>query len=240
MHAKDVAKLLGGSIAVYVVMAACSAAVGPQGFAPDAGSNGVASPRDGSSGGESGSGVSFDALTDPIPTASANPNQSGTRLKASYYAGADGSKQFASWHDSQRNEDCYFQTAADGTTRCMPIAAAASYFADSKCTQPLALIYCFQPQPKYLSSTYSGVPSAPPAGVHLFQLGGAMAVTTIYEVTSVVTADGGVCSSGQATYACTAQPPSTLSYLQSVASLYSVGPELQPDAFVQATMQTEP
>src|SRR5258708_29782926 len=64
------------------------------------------------------------ASSPPVPSALADVNAGGTRLKANYYAGSDGSQQFLStFHDAQRNEDCAFAIAADGTTRCLPTAA---------------------------------------------------------------------------------------------------------------------
>ena len=117
MQAKEVGKMLAGSVAIYMIMAACSAAGGPQAFlSGDADASG-------SSGGTKGdgSGGVLDALTDPISEASADPSQSGTRLKLKYYAGADGSKLSAGLHDSQLNVDCYYSyPMSDGTLRCVP------------------------------------------------------------------------------------------------------------------------
>jgi hypothetical protein len=145
---------LGGSVTVYALMAACSAgskgkpgdhAVSTAGAAnhgiamasggvdasgdPTAGSSAVAT---------SGMGGIIGEMMDPVPDAEA---ESGSRLKAKYYVGADGSKQFAFiWRDTERNEDCSFQRAEDGSLRCLPPAGAApSYFADAACTQPVTL-----------------------------------------------------------------------------------------------------
>jgi len=159
MRARETIKVFGGSVAIYVIMAACSASSGPQansggdaGLARGGSSGGT--PSDGSSGGSGsessdGSGTDgsehddgpsiLDALTDPVSEASADANQSGSRLKATFYAGADGSKQAAGMHDSQLNVDCSFQMATDGTLRCLPANGQASiyYFSDSGCTQPV-------------------------------------------------------------------------------------------------------
>ena len=64
MRVNEVARLLGGSIAIYVVMAACSAASGPQGFTSNDGGG------SGSSGGQGGdgSGGLLDARTGLSPT----------------------------------------------------------------------------------------------------------------------------------------------------------------------------
>jgi hypothetical protein len=86
----------------------------------------------------------------PIASAMADINSGGSRLKANYYAGSDGSQQFlATFHDTMRNEDCAFSTASDGTIRCLPIAGGASgatvseysvYYADAACTQPVVAV----------------------------------------------------------------------------------------------------
>jgi hypothetical protein len=71
---------------------------------------------------------------------------SGTRLKAYWQTGADGSKQFAGyWFDSALKVDCSFGLRSDGKQRCMPtspivlFAATPSAFADAGCTVPLVL-----------------------------------------------------------------------------------------------------
>jgi hypothetical protein len=53
---------------------------------------------------------------------------------------SDGAKEFRGWHDTVRNEDCYFRLASDGKNRCMPPAAALSYFAESSCTTPITIL----------------------------------------------------------------------------------------------------
>jgi hypothetical protein len=61
---------------------------------------------------------------------------SGSRLKAKHYVGADGSKQFAGWYDSQLKADCWFQQV-NGKTVCTPTLWSSSYYADAACTVPL-------------------------------------------------------------------------------------------------------
>jgi hypothetical protein len=230
MRANEVTKMLGGSVAVYIVMAACSGGSGPQ------------SATTGDGGGSS-SGSMGDALTDPVPEAQADPNQSGTRLKVNYYAGADGSKQSAgSMHDSMRNEDCYFQNASDGTTRCMPTATHVDYYVDAACTQGLVLVSncAGTVKPTYVAGAI-GVPStypAPPAeSAHLFQLGSTTTVTTPY-LLSLNTAPPGACT--QFVYTCTAVSTAVWMAATADSTVYGVGAEVPPSAFVQASMRTEP
>ncbi len=85
--------------------------------------------------------------------------ENGSRLRARVYVGADGSRQFVGWRDTERQENCAFSTASDGKVRCLPqpVNQAASYFADASCTQPLATVFvsaCSQVE-KY-SAWYNG------------------------------------------------------------------------------------
>jgi hypothetical protein len=202
-----------GSIVVYLVVAACSAA-GPAGInsSLDGGSS------DGSSSGGDAPSL-LDALTDPVPSASADSNQSGTRLKVKYYAGADGSKAFAGFYDSQLKVDCYFGQAADGTTRCIPVPGATfvGYYADAACTQPLIAATAGCAQPAYASKSDTGCGAST---VHTFQVGSPFAGNSTYFLS------GATCSGPSPT-------PSGISY-------FSLGSEMAANSFVAATLQTEP
>jgi hypothetical protein len=98
--------------------------------------------------------------------ASASPLTSGSRLKGRYLAGADGSKLYVGFRDTQRNENCAF-AATDAGLRCLPLAYAGlgtlvpaelpldaipvavrtsvigGGFADASCTKPIS--YDFTP-----------------------------------------------------------------------------------------------
>jgi len=77
-----------------------------------------------------------DMMGEMVPEAKA---QSGSRLKARWYVGDDGSRQFLDWQDTELNTACSFTTGADGTLRCMPIggAAGAYYFSNATCSTRL-------------------------------------------------------------------------------------------------------
>ena len=237
MRANEVTKMLGGSIAIYVVMAACSAGSVPQSATGDGGGSSSGSMGDGS-----GSGTVLDVLTDPVTEAQADPNQSGTRLKVNYYAGADGSKQtYGNMHDSMRKEDCYFQTASDGTTRCFPLPTPMSYYSDAACTLGLVLLSnCAGTlKPAYVSGAI--LPSTYPGPAHLFPLGNATTVATAYQLSVIATApDAGVCGSAGLVYTCVPVSASTWAATTANATVYAVGAEIPPSAFVQATLQAEP
>jgi len=63
---------------------------------------------------------------------------SGSRLKAHYFVGADGSRQFRAWYDSQLDILCDWARATDGKTRCLPLVRldteTYTYWESSDCT----------------------------------------------------------------------------------------------------------
>ncbi len=81
---------------------------------------------------------------------------SGPRLRAKYYLGADGSKQFYTWHDNQRDEDCTYLRASDGKTRCLPVDYSiqfGTFFSDAACAQHMTVINgCAGATPKYAAN----------------------------------------------------------------------------------------
>jgi len=98
-------------------------------------------------------------MMDPVDDADAAPATSGTRLRARYYVGEDGSKQFVGWHDTKRDEGCGFGKAQDGKIRCLPnesSALALGYYADGGCTVPLFTTIgsgtCYATTAKYATS----------------------------------------------------------------------------------------
>lgn len=143
MRRNEVLRALVSGGLIYVVMAACSAS--SDGGGPVAGTGQDAGQLDGATGADgSGDGAGgapdamgdaladgskdssiLDALTDPVPDALADVTTSGSRLKAKWIVGADGSKQFRNWYDSQLGHDCYFNPASDGQTRCLPYGNVA-------------------------------------------------------------------------------------------------------------------
>jgi hypothetical protein len=132
----------------FVIVAACSAFEGsiitPDKPTPTSGA------EDGGAGGTSPLDASVAAGSSPapgkpkqpamgIPIPEAQAAESGTRLKARWYVGADGTRQWAfNWFDSERNEECSFQPATDGVLRCLPTGTAAiyTYYLDAECSQP--------------------------------------------------------------------------------------------------------
>lgn len=73
----------------------------------------------------------------PVPVTEAKANESGSRLKARWYAGADGSRQFVNWYDTELGTECYFQDIGDGVLRCLPSVTASVHYTDSACSRLL-------------------------------------------------------------------------------------------------------
>jgi hypothetical protein len=118
----------------------------PDASVPNDGGNGGSGGSGGGSGGSGGSGS--DGGTGAIADC---PNTSGSRLHPRFWGTSDGFRQFIGWHDSQRNEDCSFAAAADGTQRCMPNTNVSVnvFFSDLGCTKPIAQSPSCQP-PSYV------------------------------------------------------------------------------------------
>jgi hypothetical protein len=207
MKIESTMKLLIGSAVIYAVVAACGSGSG--GF--------MGGGRDG--------GGHGDAVS-PVPDAMADI-QSGSRLKAQYFAGTDGSKTFASMYDSQLKATCAFVTASDGSSRCFPTgltaAASTSYYSDSHCSQPILNIpsVCTAPPP-YV--TTFGTSCSGTTTFHIYPSG------SMFTLGADVYVGGG---SG-ATGSCIA-----VSAKDSTGTWYSVGAELPPSQFVEGTLQTD-
>lgn len=183
----DSVKLVSGSVAIYVVMAACSSASSPPpaplSAAPvgvigvtDAGevatndANGAPPSPDGALSGEASSDSAglLDAITNPVPPASADPYQSGTRLKANYLSGPDGSRQFVGWHDSLTGVDCEYGTASDGMMRCLPTGGQLAGYADAACTQAVASVPKGCAAPAFAKQPTPPVNGCGPTTLHLY------------------------------------------------------------------------
>lgn len=159
MHVGTSFKCFGGAVAIYVIMAACSSAPADTSYLnpPHGDGGGGADSANGSSGGL------LDALTDPVPDAKADPNTSGSRLKARRYVGEDGASQFIGWFDSQRAEICNFVDFLDGVLRCVPVwnGGSTDVFSDPGCTAPVKLAQIVHDcaKPKYTLATTVANPS---------------------------------------------------------------------------------
>ena len=222
MRGHELLRLLAGSAAIYVVMAACGGGGGSGGSTSHDG--GATSAGGGGAGDSSGS--ILDALTDPVPEAAADPNQSGSRLKVNVYVGADGSKLVTgSLHDTQLDVDCGYVLAADGSMRCLPSGAGWSgVFADPACTQPIAAVAKGCSAPAYARIAVPTGTCQTTTGAHVYSIGAPLGSAGAFYLT------------GQT---CSAYSGTPLSTLENDEDLYSVGNEVAASTFVQATVQPE-
>lgn len=251
MRIQQVLQFVGGSVAVYVAIAACGAA--KDGGASSLLDAGAAREEDGEIGDEKDapamleaalgdtsivadtSSSIVDALTDPVPKAAADPNASGTRLKVKYMAGADGSKQSIGLFDATLGVDCAYAYAADAKLRCLPVADSVvdplfsavvglgSYaFSDAACTMPLTSTVTVA-APKYLIATDSTIalPAGVPVAATRVFVAGAVYSGAVYSLTPTACA-----------HATTHLPPGS--------SYYSAGAEVLPPMFVAGTIMVEP
>ncbi len=109
-------------------------APGDTGTPSDAGTPGDAS--DAGAADAEGGAITFG---DPICTP-----RSGTRIKARFFQGAEGTRIFDSMYDSTLNVRCSPATTSDGTLRCLPVRdtnSSFTLFSDDKCTMPVTPNY---------------------------------------------------------------------------------------------------
>jgi hypothetical protein len=213
MKTRDAGLFLFGSALVYVAVAACTGSADRS--APRPTGAGAATPN-GSSGTSGRDSGLIDAIANPVPTAKADPT-SGSRLKAEYMIGDDGSKEYVPgvWFDTMRNEVCSFALAGDSQQRCLPQGGGASAFADASCTMPIIAVATGCTAPGYAVVVDSGTCGQAAGATHVHAVGAAANPTTLY-----------LQSGGQCFQAGTA----TAGY-----NYYAVGAEVPAAAFVSAS-----
>jgi hypothetical protein len=200
MKTDAVLKYLLGAGAVYAVVAACGSGSG------------------GLMGGDGG----HDGMS-PVPDAMADLNESGSRLKAQYFNGSDGSKMFSNMYDTKLKVQCTYATASDGTSRCLPTGLGTvsntNYYSDEHCSQPVLAIpnVCTTPPPYVVTF---GTDCTGTTTFHVFPIGSMITPgTTLY-----------VGSGSGATGTCVAFPSKDLK-----GTIFSAGSELSPSQFVEGT-----
>lgn len=132
-------------------------AMGPQGPVGEQGEQGIPGPT-GPAGGPPGPQGEQGPIGMPGPQGEAGPPGpgigyvSGSRLKARYLQGEDGSRHFLTWWDSQREEECSFdepdkavaQALGLADIRCLPLipqsSAIGHFYQDASCTIEVACL----------------------------------------------------------------------------------------------------
>lgn len=197
---------------------------GAQGAGGAVAQGGAGGVGKGGAGGIFDAGAIFDALTDPVSPANADP-VSGARLKAKFRTGDDGSKEYLgnAWYDSGRNEDCSFALAADGKERCLPGApvtafggVATAVFKDAACSVPIYFVTNIDPKCMKAGFTVRVASSScADTTIHVVQVGAPLA--------GWYTLSNGVCTGGPWQ-----------------GSPHYEGVEVAPSAFVSATVGHDP
>jgi hypothetical protein len=203
---RRILETLGSGLVVYLVMASCASDdrrsastsfVDAGDTSPSSGGrtsvDGVAEAgtrltEAGSATGGTKGGSIMDALVRPVPDAHAEEKPaSGTRLKAKRIVGDDGSSQPPLvWFDSKRKEDCYWFSAEDGVTRCLPLpeATPASFqYLDPGCTQRVLPLLPNACPPKFVyEQVVNSVATCPRASVRyaFYSTGAQLPTATAY------------------------------------------------------------
>jgi hypothetical protein len=233
MRIREIAKATSAGVVVYLVMAACGAHGGTESSIEPSNEAGtmadVGTLGGDAAGNEAGqdTGSLLDAIVNPVKDAKADDTTSGTRLKAKYIVGEDGSRVPNGLYDSQRQEDCFFTAASDGSTRCMPItsdfATVGTYYSDANCTVEVAVRQKCATTPKYVVRYVSVAGSCGQAAAANYSF---YAVGVKGSATAVRTKSGTTCSAPidqSATY-----------------DAFAIGAEIPPTVFVKGTAQVAP
>lgn len=127
---------------LLVLLAACGSNTPPS---PEVGGGGAAGGGGSASGGGNAAGGGGQTV-DAGPSIGVDHQAlSGTRLKQRVITGDDGSQAFAGWFDSMRGENCAYEVAGDGVTRCLPAAQPVNIsYTDAACTVPVFLLQASQ------------------------------------------------------------------------------------------------
>lgn len=217
MSIKNASKLFLGSIFVYVAMASCVASErATAGNTATTGTNGAGGSMMAGNGGVGG-------ILDPVPDASAETSNSGSRLKARRHIAEDGAiSDILGWHDSKRNEDCGFRTATDSALRCMPGTSASviEFYTDAACTIPK------------LAGQVFNVQCAPEKYVFRTDTAGCLVKYALHNVLNKI--DATILFSKKSDGTCVQFVP--LSFYD----YHDIGPEIHPTEFVAATLVTDP
>ena len=106
---------------------------------------------DGTSARDPGSTSLLDTLTDIVPDAEAALNEPGSRLKLRVLAASDGARQFAGFHDTQIDEQCWFTETNEERQHCIPsrVVYLGNYFSDTQCTRRLGTVQGTECVPRF-------------------------------------------------------------------------------------------
>lgn len=173
---------------VYVIVAACSA-MDPAYVVGHGGAGGSETATTSVSGGAGHGGAAGQGgLMDPVPPADAEPTD-GSRLKARYWTGDDGSKSYApgQWYDSQLDLACSPAPVSEREYRCMPVSGISGspldMYSDAACSQKLRVTWiCSGTKARFaMTIATSGPCGTVVSGPHVYTIGAMVPQsTTLY------------------------------------------------------------
>lgn len=121
------------AVAACLVLVGCAGPAGKDGARGPAGEQGPAG-KDGAPG-----------------SAGKDAAVSGSRLKAQYQVGDDGSSAFYGWIDTKTQQPCTYYAAADGQPRCLPAKHGGTrFYADPACTTAVYVYFNLPSPPAYV------------------------------------------------------------------------------------------
>lgn len=188
----------------------------PDGALADSGRDAVPGASDGAAGLLD---AALDAVANPVAPAQA---QSGTRLKAQWYVGEDGAREFKGWWDELHDVECAFKPASDGATRCLPgYAVFPISYSDDQCAFPVFRVPDTEASclPTFATTAETAAVCGPSTPGALRKIEQEVVLTEIY---------------GGGPGACVG--PNGVS---ATTRFYAVGPALLPADFVSGTVTTD-
>lgn len=93
---------------------------------------------------------------------------SGSRLKAQYQVGDDGSSAFYGWIDLKTGQSCAYSVATDGMTRCLP-APTSGFISNILYTDPSCSTHMYSAATKGPVPAYVTMNTKPQFYIHLGQ-----------------------------------------------------------------------
>jgi len=220
-------KVFLSGVAVYFGVATLHACGGTDSLAPwsavTGGTAGMGGASAMSASGAGGKASGGGGMTNPVPDAQA---ESGSRIKAQWLAGDDGSKFFSGMYDSKRKESCSFLPTTDGKRRCVPLADSMylydpSYvvpeYIDPNCTIRVAVSAAYACK---ATPSYAHVVANQSCPTYDF-----VAVAPMLTPPMVYKKSGNMCAAG---------PPTAN------ADYYTIGAHVDPSEFVAASVTTDP
>lgn len=205
-------------VAPFFLLLACSGLPSPSGQSATGPGSSFTAGQPGASGVSGADGAPGASGAQGPPGKDAQ--SSGSRIKATYYVGTDGSRQFKAMHDTQLGKDVSGVLLADGKYHWLSQetrSLCGLYFSDSECTQRI----CWSPGPCYGSQgSWVEGSGCSTSETHIVAVG-----VLVPDATPIYTLSGANCIAAGSTGTNKVH--------------YRMGAEIPPSTFVEAEIITE-